>query len=177
MKKKSNPLVAVTMICLLSTSCNSQESSTFSNKKEYTNQVGDIVFDAKIDNPDFTICDANRIPQYYMAGKGPRYTGEKIDLINHFITNYDSSSGNTENGYITIRFIINCMGRSGRYRVSQMDEFWKEKVFNTKIVDQLVALTTQVNSWEIFKQNDKAFDYYQYLTFKIENGNISEILP
>jgi hypothetical protein len=144
-------------------------------KTEYPLQVGDIYFDAKLDDATFKVCDDTRVMQYYNFGNGLQYKGEKIAIDEHFLSKY-KSKGNEE-GYVTIRFIVNCNGQSGRFRIEGMDVNYNEKKFSKEITDQLLALTTQLNGWEIGTYENTAYDYYQYLTFKIENGKLIEIMP
>ena len=63
-----------------------------------------------------------------------------------------------------------------------MDENYQEKVFDQSITNQLLEITKNLKGWipknftsktnEVF-----SYDYYQYLIFKMKDGQISEILP
>ena len=48
---------------------------------------------------------------------------------------------------------------------------------NKDISEQLLNITKSLDGWVIGKHEGKAYDYYQYLTFKIEDGELIEILP
>jgi hypothetical protein len=148
-----------------------------SEKSQYLKNVGDIEFDTKIDDPNFKICNEERVLQYYNFGKGFVYKGEKIKIIEYFHQNYDGAGYANETGYITIRFIVNCEGKTGRFRVEQMDNQYNRGNFNKKMIEKLLSLTKSLNGWETQIENNKNVDYYQYLTFKMENGSIIEILP
>ena len=82
-----------------------------------------------------------------------------------------------QNGLIRIRFIVNCEGKAGRFRVLQSDYSYKEKEFNKEIVSQLLSITKQINNWEVLYKQENAVDYYMYLIFKITDGQLTEILP
>jgi hypothetical protein len=58
-----------------------------------------------------------------------------------------------------------------------MDENYNEKVFAKSITEQLMRITKNLIGWQGKKYNEKEIDYYQYLIFKIENGQLKEILP
>lgn len=146
-------------------------------KTEYPLQVGDIYFDPKIDDPSFKLCDENRVLQYYNFGKGLLYKGEKVKLNEHFKDGLIKKEQKKETGFLTVRFIVNCEGKPGRYRVQGMDYEYKEKKFNNDLTSQLLSLTKQLDGWMIGEYEGKAYDYYQYLTFKIENGKLIEIMP
>lgn len=146
-------------------------------QKEYLRQVGDIPFDPEVDGSEFKVCDEGRALQYYVKGNGLNYKGEKIALVERVNRLYDSSDVPEESGYITIRFIVNCEGASGRFRVSAMNSNYESVWFDKKITNQLLAITESLDGWEILSGGGHSFDYYQYLTFKIEDGKISEIMP
>ncbi len=58
-----------------------------------------------------------------------------------------------------------------------MDFDYKSKKFDSKIKNQLLAIVKNLDGWIPRKKNNQNLDYYQYLTFKIENGQIIKILP
>lgn len=149
----------------------------FANKTDYPLQVGDIHFDPKIDDPNFTLCDQNNVWQYYNFAKGLQYNGEKAKIIEHFIDRLKVKEHEVESGFLTIRFIVNCKGQTGRYRLQGMDKDYQAKVFNEYLTSQLVKLTKQLDGWIVGQYQGKTYDYYQYLTFKIEKGKLVEIMP
>ncbi len=154
----------------------SQNTNTSDTYKD----VGDIPFDANLDNPDFQLCDENNIMQYYSKGTSnipATYQGEKIAIINHFNENYENSILEGQNGYLTIRFIVNCKGESDRFRVQEMDFKYQPKTFNTTIKNQLLTITKSLKGWIPPSNDGKYFDFYQYLTFRIEEGQIKKIMP
>jgi hypothetical protein len=110
-------------------------------------------------------------------GQGPVYAGEKSSILNTFKSKYETFSDSDQNGFIRLRFIVNCEGKTGRFRVLQSDENFEEIEFDKKIVNQLVAITKGIENWEIFYRKDDPIDYYMYLIFKIKDGQLTEILP
>ena len=152
-------------------SCGQQSQSA----TDYPEHVGDIAFDATLDDPNFKICNEKGIAQYYNFG-GVRFKGEKPKITEHF-QNYKEIQAPGETGYITIRFIVNCEGKTGRFRIQEMDNDYKAKSFRKEIHDQLLSLTKSLDGWVIAINQGYLFDYYQYLTFKIEDGKLIEIMP
>jgi hypothetical protein len=134
-------------------------------------QVGHIETDIKLDDPTFKACTSKEIYQHY--NMKARYKGEKPALIEHFSEKLNSGILKKENGYVTIRFLVNCKGETGRYRVKGMDFNYKIKKFDQPTIKQLLNLTKKLNGWPAFEN----FNYYQNLTFKIVNSQIEEILP
>jgi len=145
------------------------------NTNTYTENVGNILFNSQTDNINFSLT-GETIRQYYNFFPGAAFKDEKSALISYYKQWYTDSIS-IENGYITIRFIVNYKGETDRFRVQQMDYNYKEKAFSGDIAQQLLEITKSIQKWKIAKVKGKKYDYFQYLTFVIEEGNIKEILP
>lgn len=144
---------------------------------KYPNHVGNIEFDEKLDDPNFKRClDEKYVFQYYNDSKGFQYKNEKRGIEKEILT-LNLPENKEANGYVTIRFVVNCEGKSGMFRMQQIDNEYKEYTFEKKILDQLLNFTKKLNGWIPKEIEEKKVDYYQYLTYKIENGKVSEILP
>lgn len=146
-------------------------------KAIYPRQVGDITYDVKLDNPNFNSCNGDdRILQYFNTGKGVEYRGGKKEIKDLFEKNYTHVKVD-ESGLIRIRFIVNCKGETGRFRVIQMNDNYEQFTFDDRITNQLLMITQGLDGWKEKENHGTKIDYYQYLTFKIEKGNLIEILP
>ncbi len=156
-------------------SCQTSEKSV---EIVYPRMIGDSEFDPAQDSPDFVLCHTERsVIQYYAIGE-KTYIGEKRAIIESFEKNYDPAIVKKESGLIRIRFIVNCNGNTGRFRINGMDPSYNERVFDPEITNQLLAITKSLKDWKIYPEGDKRKrDYYMYLTFKIVDGQIKEILP
>jgi len=161
------------ILTLFIVSCSPKNS-----KKERKNSVDEIFFDEKLDSKEFKPClgDQNII-QYYYIGDGLAYKGGKIAIIEEVHKKYDTSTIKKESGLIRIRFIVNCKGETGRFRLMGMDENYKEKEFSEEITTQLMTITKNLKGWKIKTHKEQGRDYYQYLIFKLEEGKIVKILP
>lgn len=162
------------IICLLFlVNCKNEETE----KVIYPRQIGDISYDVKLDNPNFVPCNGDdKIYQYFNTGKGVEYKGGKKEIIDVFKEKY-APINNEESGLIRIRFIVNCKGETGRFRVKQMSNNYEQYTFDDRITNQLLMITQSLGGWKIKISNENKIDYYQYLIFKIEKGNLIEILP
>lgn len=151
-----------------------------SEKESYLRWVGDIPFEAEIDDPDFKLCYTdNDIRQYFNFSKGVQYKGEKTAIDQYFKENYKPVETN-QSGLIRIRFIVNCKGETGRFRLKEMDQDYQPMNFDQAITDQILNLTKEMEGWlpiEMEEMNNTKLDYYQYLIFKIDRGSIIEIMP
>lgn len=171
------PLLKLATLITILSSCQATSNTT----KEYPRMIGDISYDATIDTSQFTLCNDDKwAVQYYAfttsTGEKP-YLYEKYHLQKIFEDNYNPETAQKESGLLRIRFIVNCEGESGRFRMIGMDENYKEKEFDTSITNQLLSITQHQLKWKPFKTSSIERDYYMYLIFKIEKGKIIEILP
>lgn len=153
-------------------SCGQPES----NKTEYPRWTGDIEFNPKTDDPDFNICyGEDSIYQYFNFSQGLQYAGEKLAIIKAF-EQYEPVLSE-ESGLIRIRFVVNCNGKTDRFRIISSDWDYQEKEFDPEIVGQLMQITKSLDGWLPQPAGPQPRDYYQYLIFKIEKGALTEILP
>ncbi|MCB0488244.1 MAG: hypothetical protein KDC99_07200 [Cyclobacteriaceae bacterium] len=144
---------------------------------EYPLQVGDITFDPEVDDPSFKLCDEERVLQYYNFGKGLQYKGEKPAINEYFLKSVPISGASDDTGYLTLRFVVNCGGKTGRFRVLGIDQGYSEREFSADLTSKLLKATRQLDGWVVGEYDGRVFDYYQYLTFKIERGKLIEVLP
>ena len=126
---------------------------------------------------DFTLCNKRHIFQYFNDSNGLQYKGEKAELDKIFFKKYKSQNIPDETGLIRIRFVVNCKGETDRFRIIGMDGNYNSKTFSSKVTDQLMDITKSLNGWIPKKIQGNDVDFYQYLIFKIENGNLIEIMP
>ena len=82
-----------------------------------------------------------------------------------------------ESGLVRIRFIINCQGKTDRFRILSVDENYKAKEFDKNITEQLLQITKRLDGWKPKKYKEKEVNYYQYLIFKLVKGQLIEVLP
>jgi len=126
-------------------------------------------------NKGFEVCNENMIIQYYNPQRAT-YSKGKNGLRQFIISNYKNRNY-TDSGYLNIRFIINCKGEAGRYIIHQNNLNLEPIEFNKNLVNQLFNLTTQLKKWNPNYTYEAYRDSYIYLSYRIENGEITEILP
>ncbi len=143
---------------------------------KYLRWVGDIAYDTQIDSPSFVVCDESHIPQYFNFAKGMQYHGEKPALITAIHEKYKSVN-TSQSGLVRIRFVVNCKGETGRFRMQAMNWEYQPQEFDHQITNQLLSITKSLSGWKRLGSDSIEKDYYQYLIFKIDNGDIIEILP
>ncbi len=153
---------------------------TEKNISKYPDTVGDISFDEKLDEADFKKCGAGKDSpfsfQYYQGAKEFEYKGEKIAIIEK-LKKENIFSEKKINGYITVRFLVNCEGKTGRFRLKHLNSDLKEMRLDEELENKLLKFTKSLDGWMPKEIKGLKVDYYQYLTYKIENGKVSEVLP
>lgn len=165
----------ITQLILLATlfACQAKPAA----QTAYPRMIGDIAPNPKLDDPSFQLCSGDQFAiQYYALGEKP-YAGEKRALEKHFFNQYQADKTAKESGLVRIRFLVNCEGQTGRFRIMGMDWDYQEKNFDSSITDQLLSLTKKLDKWKGFSTETRALDYYNYLIFKIEEGQLKEIMP
>jgi len=163
-------ILVLTTILILTTFFSCKQTQEIKPEK-YSNQVGEIVFDEKIDDPAFKVADT--LPIFAK----PRYEGEKPAIIKYFAENYESKGFEKTNGYVTIRLYINNEGMEGKFRMQTMDFEYQPVELNKKFCNHILLLTKNYKGWNAIQYEDKSLGYYCYLSFKIINGEIKEIMP
>lgn len=150
------------------------------NINKYPNTVGDIEFDGKLDDTDFKKCGAGKDApfsfQYYQGTKEFDYKGEKIAIVEK-LKKENIYSKKKIYGYITVRFLVNCEGKTGLFRLKAMNSDLKDEVLDEEVENKLLKFTKSLDGWQPKDIKGFKVDYYQYLTYKIENGKVSEVLP
>lgn len=121
--------------------------------------------------------DIEILHYYTTGGKYPRSSETLTKEANNFLINKrDSSSGN---GYLTFQFTIDCTGhlKKGVY-LRQTDEKYHLYMFDSSLVYNLFAYIKTLSNWRIAKDvHGTTFNYKTYMTFKIYNGKVINIIP
>ena len=114
---------------------------------------------------------------YYQVGG--KYPKSSITLLKNAQTFLHQNKVYKGNGYITFRFKIDCEGhRMKRTQVLQTDENYKSYRFDKGLVNELYLFLNTLNEWKIAKDNKgNAFSYIAFITFKIKNGKVNNIIP
>ncbi len=168
--------------------------SCFGATAQRHDNVGDIAFDPALDDTSFHLHDSTRVWQYYNSA----YWIDHKDSITRFIrSRYHPPAANATtattattatpatpatpaanaNGWLTIRFIINTEGRTGRFRVFEMDSTYQPTHFDPQISQTLLAAIKDWPYWRPAHYKEMRFDTYQYITFRLRQGRITTISP
>lgn len=144
---------------------------------DYDQHVGVIRKSNTRNTGEWSACYKEKIFPYYYGRNPASFAEGKDSLRQHFRMRYYNHGITNESGYITVRFIINCKGEPGMFEIRQVGMDFKKKKFNKQIVDQLFEILLQLESWKPVEFYGDKYDSFYHLTFKIENGELKEILP
>lgn len=148
--------------------------------KEYPDKIGDIAFDPKLDDPNFKVCDEDLVVQHYApyySALSALYEGDKPAIERAIRGAFPEGLKSKQSGYITIRFIVNCKGETGRYRPEQMSLDYKTMKFAKSTFSTISNTIKNLDGWMPMEVEGRTYDYYVYVSVKIENGEIINILP
>jgi len=135
--------------------------------------------DKKLDKDNaFEICKENsHIYDYYYGREVIRYKGGKKALWSIVNQHLKSENLFNESGYLTFRFVVNCKGEKGRIITEEADLNYKRKTFNTATTSHFYNILKEMKDWTPPKRRDKNINAYFYLTFKLKDGELIELLP
>lgn len=161
------------VILVLLISC----KKTSDKQSSHLANVGIILKDESVDDPSFQPCHEDYSFFYYQVENTSHlYQGEKPAIVKAF-DDIDLPIMDQNDGYVTIKFLVNCRAETGRFRVEQVDFDYKDKKFEGELVTLLLEITKQLDGWLPGIKEGFKCDYYKYLTFKIINNQIVDILP
>ena len=116
------------------------------------------------------------VPEYYMVGT--HYQGGRRALQRYFKTQYEYKKAyQNETGFLTLRFMVNCKGETGKYEVLGASSNLKEKNFSPGLVQEFVELTQQLTDWIPGESQGTKLDSFIYITFRLKEGKLLEISP
>ena len=141
----------------------------------FTHRVAYINPEDALAKGDLEICDENRIFDYYNPERA-RYSKGKNGLRKFVLSSYKNKNY-SDAGYLNIRFVINCKGEAGRYIIHENDLNLEPYSFSEDLKNQLLNITVQLDTWTPNVIRGEARDSYMYLSYKIVDGEIIEILP
>ena len=114
---------------------------------------------------------------YQVKGKYPKNSATILKEVLLFLE--DEKRIYSGSGYITFRFVIDCQGNlMPKVQVLQTDEKYKDFHFDKNLVTELYNYLVTLKKWTIAKlPNGEPFLYRAFLTFKIQNGKVINIIP
>ena len=130
-------------------------------------------------NPDgsekFKRCSDKLPAGFYHSSASYIYKGYKPEF-KRFIQNNFSENNFTDNGFLNLRFLIDCNGEIGDMEINQLNTNYEISPLNKELVSELSEPTLRNENWNLLKTIEVQ-EIYKYIIYKIENGQVVEILP
>lgn len=81
-----------------------------------------------------------------------------------------------ESGLLTYRFVVNCKGEIGRFRLKATNEDLQKIEVNSKNIQEIEKELRDLKNWNPARnKSGYTYDSYYILNFKIENDKIVDI--
>lgn len=140
-----------------------------------TRWIDDIVADTLLDDT-FKVCNSDeQIIQYFNNGKGVQYVGGKKAIDSLFFAAFQNVDAQLS-GMIRIRFVVNCKGHTGRFRLLTADLNYQPVFFPEKITAHLLAIAKSMRGWEPKVWKEMQIDYYQNIILRFEHGQLKNVI-
>jgi hypothetical protein len=126
------------------------------------------------DDPD---CKISNNYYYSINAKYPKNSLSILKEVNLFLVNQVDDIDNS--GYVTFRFDIDCKGQiTQNVQVLQTNEKYEKFSFGSAFVANLLQYLRTLDNWKIAKtKNGIPYSYHSFITFKIKNGKIVNVIP
>ncbi|WP_310991535.1 hypothetical protein [Aequorivita marina] len=144
--------------------------------EKYPNYVGYIDQETAALNKNDTLCNAEAIYYVHHGASEKGYAGNKKQFREFILANFKSKAF-TDSGYLNFRFLVSCNGNPGWFKTIQVDTTYNTTQFSEALVSQLRTLTAKPDNWNILRIEESPVDYYMYVSYKLQDGKIIEILP
>lgn len=166
--------VLIIIFCFISIMC-------FSCKKEsllkgnYQNYVGYLDPSKTYSPVEYQLCGDSIYGTHHGLPK-LAYKPNK-GIFDEYIQEHFPENLFKDSGYLNFRFIVNCKGQVGRVAIIESTLDLEKTSHLPALVDTLKRLTIRSENWIAPTEKGIDIDYYMYVSYKIENGKIKEILP
>ncbi|WP_405385079.1 hypothetical protein [Maribacter sp. LLG6340-A2] len=144
--------------------------------KPYKNYIGYINQEKALLNDAYTLCDEGAIYHTYNGAGLNAYNGTKRQFRRNLAEDYKGDFF-SDSGYLNFRFLVNCDGNPGWFEIIQMNLDLEETELDPKMVDSLFSFTALSKNWKPLEFKQEPGNYYMYVSYRIENGKVVEILP
>ena len=146
----------------------------FINIAASAQNVGDIAFDARTDDPKFQLCNPKWVLQGYQLKTKMDETS--LTVAREFKTKFQSKDAwKNESGLIRIRFIVNCSGVADRFRLLELGPDLEERKFSDDLSAHVLNIAKGIQ-WPARRAYQQTVDYYHYFSVRITNGQLVDIV-
>lgn len=127
---------------------------------------------------DFKLCGSEKaIADYYNGDPDAGFLYGKKKMLSIIKQQLKEEKLGSEDGMLTYRFVISCEGKAGRFIAQGYDFDYQAKDFEAPTVNHLLDILLSLKTWQPCVIRGENRDSYAYLTFKIKDNEIIDILP
>ena len=159
-----------------SSGCKEDRSSIISNYQIpiVNHDVGYIPYDSNFDKPDYLVCDSTQIA----SGRNRiQYEGGTKMLKKNILSNYISKREyKSFSGFVVIRFLVNCQGKSGRYRAQALNLDFSTTSAPFDLLTTSLNLVKSFDHWNKSSQKEITSEYLKFINLRFKNGEIEHLL-
>jgi len=142
--------------------------------KKYNDAVGDIPFQADLDDINFKLCDSTKVIH---QRTGLSYEGGNETILQEYLDKFSFQSSYAEfTGYVVIRFLMNCKNETGRFRMQILADDFSLQDCPAEMRAELLSIAQGLKGWQHAPTKDANLDYSKYINIKITHGKVIEIL-
>jgi hypothetical protein len=128
--------------------------------------------------PEFQLCNTTAdIIDYYNPEDDIGYRGGKHALWQIIRPKLKPELLNGISGYLTFRFVVNCEGKSGRFVFEPTSLDFQPMQVPVATIEHLGEITAALDEWAPAAYRGEPKDAYVYLTYKLQDGELVELLP
>lgn len=121
--------------------------------------------------------ESGRIADYYNGDPDAGYPGGKRALRALFQDKLKPELLGDQSGYLTFRFVVNCRGEAGWFITESADLDFNAKRFPERLVRHVLRILQEAESWRATVVEGQKRDAYVYLTLKLNDGEVVDLLP
>ncbi|MEM9546267.1 MAG: hypothetical protein AAGA77_09840 [Bacteroidota bacterium] len=129
------------------------------------------------DHTEFQPCFLPQKINDYYNDRRAGFKGGKGRLRAILKDKLDPSKLQGQSGYLTFRFVVNCEGEAGWFVTEEAGLDYIKKKFSQECRMHLYEILKAEKEWIHLEIRKQPRDAYVYITFKLEDGEIIEILP
>jgi hypothetical protein len=129
-------------------------------------------------DPGFALCGPEKdIFDYYNGDPDAGFLHGKKEMLSIINDQIIPEKLKGQNGMLTYRFVINCKGKAGRFIFRGYDFDYQAKKFPASARTHLLEILLSLKTWQPCVIRSENSDSYAYITFKIKDGEIIDVLP
>jgi hypothetical protein len=154
-------------MCLLGLGANAQQRPW----------VEHIRYDARKDGK-FELGADSTIFQYHNDGLGVLYQGEQPALHQALRQQLAGKMLDKQfDGLVRIRFVVNKQGQSGMFRSLVCNSEGIETSIDPASLQTLLLAVKAADGWQAKSIHGEPVHYYQYVLFRLQGGEVTQIFP